>query len=116
MATSIISEDGVAEKEDIARRIPWGQFVTHPLALTVLFSYWVFSFVGFMLLSEIPSFLTEVLEYFICLTFVIILVLISKKQVLSQFYLTLLSLYQLCSLVNYLVYCQANMIGKLNKL
>lgn len=43
--------------------IPWCAFATTPQALILFLCHWCYSFVGFILLTEIPAFLTDVLDY-----------------------------------------------------
>lgn len=62
IACSIISDTGENLK-DVARRIPWGHFIRDPISRTLLFAYFTMSFIGFMVLSEIPSFLTAELDF-----------------------------------------------------
>ena len=62
VACSIIS-DTEANLKDVARRIPWGHFIRDPVSLTLLFAFYTMSFIGFMVLAEIPSFLTQELDF-----------------------------------------------------
>ena len=48
---------------EIARRIPWAAFFRHPVALTLLLAYWTNNWIAIMMLSEIPSYLTNVLHF-----------------------------------------------------
>ena len=43
--------------------IPWVAFFTTPASLTLFLNHFVYSFIGFMLLTEIPAFLTDALGY-----------------------------------------------------
>lgn len=43
--------------------IPWRAMLTHPAAIALFVSNWSFGWIGFMLLSEIPSFLVDILGY-----------------------------------------------------
>jgi hypothetical protein len=43
--------------------IPWLAFATRPEALVLFLCHWCYAFVGFILLTEIPAFLTEELGY-----------------------------------------------------
>jgi hypothetical protein len=43
--------------------IPWVAFATTPEALVLFLCHWCYSFVGFILLTEIPAFLTDELDY-----------------------------------------------------
>lgn len=58
VAFSIIS-DTREQEHDVARRIPWGHFLRNRTSLVLLLTWWVVAWIGFMMLSEIPSFLTE---------------------------------------------------------
>jgi MFS family permease len=51
------------EREDLAQRIPWKNFFTHPVSLTLFVNNWVYGFIGFTLLSEMPSFFTDILGF-----------------------------------------------------
>ncbi|CAM9221759.1 unnamed protein product, partial [Ectocarpus fasciculatus] len=62
VACSIINDTDDNLKE-VARRIPWGHFIRDPVSLTLLYAYFTMSFIGFMSLSEIPSFLTAELNF-----------------------------------------------------
>ena len=44
-ATAII-EDTKNSAKELARRIPWGYFLVHPASRTLLFAYWVMSWIG----------------------------------------------------------------------
>lgn len=46
-ATAII-EDTKDSAEELARRIPWGYFLGHPASRTLLFAYWVMSWIGIL--------------------------------------------------------------------
>ena len=41
---------------------PWGVWFSHPITLAMFFYNFVFGFINFMLLSEMPSFLQDVSE------------------------------------------------------
>lgn len=43
--------------------IPWCAFITTPQALILFLCHWCCAFIGFILLTEMPTFLTEVLNY-----------------------------------------------------
>lgn len=43
--------------------IPWVAMFTHPACLTLFLLNWVFGWIGFMLLTEMPSFLNDQLGY-----------------------------------------------------
>lgn len=43
--------------------IPWAAMFTHPACLTLFLLNWVFGWIGFMLLTEMPSFLNDQLGY-----------------------------------------------------
>jgi hypothetical protein len=62
VAYSIIS-DTRANEADAARRIPWGHFFRHPTARTMLLAWWVMAWIGFLMLSEMPSFLIQEFNY-----------------------------------------------------
>ena len=47
----------------LANRVPWQVFLTHPVALTLLINSFAFGFTNFLLLSEMPSYLKDVLGY-----------------------------------------------------
>eukprot|EP01036_Dinobryon_divergens_P026695 gene26696-35372_t len=58
---SLMSEE--IEKETLARGTPWKAFFTHPAALALLANNFTYGWVGFTLLSELPTYLTEVLGF-----------------------------------------------------
>jgi hypothetical protein len=39
-------EDTKDSAQELARRIPWGYFLAHPASRTLLFAYWVMSWIG----------------------------------------------------------------------
>jgi hypothetical protein len=43
------------------REIPWRAMFTHPTALTLFLNNWTFGWIGYMVLTELPSYLTDVL-------------------------------------------------------
>lgn len=45
------------------REIPWIPMLTHSASLCLLLSNWVFGWIGYMLLTELPSFLNDELGY-----------------------------------------------------
>lgn len=46
------------------REIPWRAMFTHPTTLTLFLNNWTFGWIGYMVLTELPSYLTDVLgEY-----------------------------------------------------
>jgi hypothetical protein len=49
------------ERSAARRNIPWKEFMTNRASLTLLLNAWSFGWIGFMLLSEIPAFLTDAL-------------------------------------------------------
>lgn len=53
----------LSDKEKLAERTPWLAFVTHPVALTLFLNSWANGWIGFTLLSEMPSYLTDVLGF-----------------------------------------------------
>lgn len=57
------SVDSFLQPPDLSTRIPWIPILTHRASLTLFLAYWVFGFIGFMLLSEMPSFLIQQLEF-----------------------------------------------------
>jgi hypothetical protein len=75
---SIVVPQNPQEQQEIAKRIPWGAFLTNPVSLTIIVVYatffWTSKFSLFLLLAlttilalmiqaEIPSYLTDVLGY-----------------------------------------------------
>jgi hypothetical protein len=58
---SQISDDG--HRVEIATRTPWKVFFTHPVSLTLFLNSWTAGWIGFTLLSEMPSYLTDVLGF-----------------------------------------------------
>lgn len=60
MSSHSISYDDTRANED---RTPWGVFLTHHVALTLLLNQFVYGWIGFTLLSEMPSYLTDVLGF-----------------------------------------------------
>jgi hypothetical protein len=52
-----------AGQEFNIREIPWIPMLTHPASLCLLLSNWVFGWIGYMLLTELPSFLNDELGY-----------------------------------------------------
>jgi MFS family permease len=53
----------LSDKEKMAERTPWIAFLTHPVALTLFINSWASGWIGFTLLSEMPSYLTDVLGF-----------------------------------------------------
>ena len=47
-SSTAIIEDTKENEKELARRIPWGYFLSHPAALTLLFAYWVMSWIGML--------------------------------------------------------------------
>jgi hypothetical protein len=47
----------------VISEIPWVAMFTHPASLCLFLLNWVFGWIGFMLLSEMPSFLNDQLGY-----------------------------------------------------
>lgn len=45
------------------REIPWVAMFTHPASLCLFLLNWVFGWIGFMLLTEMPAFLNDQLGY-----------------------------------------------------
>eukprot|EP00981_Chlorochromonas_danica_P015105 scaffold10498_cov179-Ochromonas_danica.AAC.7 len=63
-ATLSTAETGGNENHhNIAHRVPWKAFFTNPHSLTLLVNSWGYGFVGFTLLSEMPSFFTDELGF-----------------------------------------------------
>jgi len=62
-AANPYSAAAVAERREVARRTPWTAFLTHPASLVILCAQWVASWTNYMLMSEIPSFLTDDLGF-----------------------------------------------------
>lgn len=71
---SLVSTDGpvaVAEPAEtpvndsavLSGAVPWHIFFTHPVTLTLFVQAWVFGWVGYTLLSEMPSYLTDELGF-----------------------------------------------------
>eukprot|EP01034_Spumella_vulgaris_P021316 gene21316-27346_t len=58
---SQISDDG--HRAEVAARTPWATFFTHPVSLTLFLNSWTAGWIGFTLLSEMPSYLTDVLGF-----------------------------------------------------
>jgi len=54
---------GKFTKAELRARTPWGMFFTHPVALTLLFANFGYGWIGFTLLSEMPSYLTDILGF-----------------------------------------------------
>mmetsp|Transcript_9413 Transcript_9413/g.14194 ORF Transcript_9413/g.14194 Transcript_9413/m.14194 type:complete len:528 (-) Transcript_9413:55-1638(-) len=48
---------------EISRRVPWAAFFRHPTAWTLFFVYWCQNWIAYTMLSELPSYLTEVLGF-----------------------------------------------------
>lgn len=42
---------------------PWRQIFTHPASVTLLLNFWTFGWIGYMVLTEMPSFLNDELGY-----------------------------------------------------
>lgn len=66
VSTEIVYDPSTIKKGSCAGKpprprssIPWKGFFTHRASLTLLLNNWVFGWIGFMLLSEIPAFLTD---------------------------------------------------------
>jgi hypothetical protein len=55
----------VTEKKPkfVISEIPWVAMFTHPASLCLFLLNWVFGWIGFMLLTEMPSFLNDQLGY-----------------------------------------------------
>ena len=46
-----------------ASRTPWNMFWTNPAGLTLIINNWVYGWIGFLLLSEMPAYLQDVLGF-----------------------------------------------------
>ena len=53
----------VQSRINLAVHTPWRQFLTHPVALCLLAANFQYGWVNFTLLSEMPSFFTDVLGF-----------------------------------------------------
>lgn len=42
---------------------PWAAFFTHPASITLLVAYWTQNWIGYLILSELPTFFTEELGF-----------------------------------------------------
>jgi len=42
---------------------PWRQIFTHPASVTLLLNFWTFGWIGYMVLTEMPSYLNDELGY-----------------------------------------------------
>jgi hypothetical protein len=51
------------KKKFVISEIPWVAMFTHPASLNLFLLNWVFGWIGFMLLTEMPSFLNDQLGY-----------------------------------------------------
>jgi hypothetical protein len=38
---------------------PWRQIFTHPASVTLLLNFWTFGWIGYMVLTEMPSYLND---------------------------------------------------------
>jgi hypothetical protein len=56
-------EETEKKKKFVISEIPWVAMFTHPASLTLFLVNWVFGWIGFMLLTEMPSFLNDQLGY-----------------------------------------------------
>ena len=52
-----------APRRFAVREIPWKAIFTHPVALTLFLNMWTYGWIGYVTLTELPSFLTDVLGY-----------------------------------------------------
>jgi hypothetical protein len=48
---------------DVMRGTPWLAFFTHPASATLLVAYWTQNWIGYLILSELPTFFTEELGF-----------------------------------------------------
>jgi MFS family permease len=46
-----------------AASMPWKGFFTHPVSLTLLLNTWVYGYINFLLMTEVPSFLSDQLGF-----------------------------------------------------
>ena len=60
--TGEASEDATPPSE-VARRVPWAAFFLHPTSLTMIIVYWTQCWILYMVLTELPTYLTDVLHY-----------------------------------------------------
>lgn len=67
IGSSVIPEKPQEQREErpkfVISEIPWVAMFTHPASLCLFLLNWVFGWIGFMLLSEMPSFLNDQLGY-----------------------------------------------------
>ena len=49
------------------REIPWREIFSHPTSLTLMLNNWTFGWIGYMVLTELPTYLTDVLGTRWCL-------------------------------------------------
>jgi len=61
--SNLNNNNNIYQKEDLIQRTPWKQFFTHPIALSIYLSSFGFGWIGYTLLSEMPSYLTDVLGF-----------------------------------------------------
>jgi MFS family permease len=54
---------GPAVRRFAVNEIPWGVIFTHPVSLTLFMNMFTYGWIGYVMLTEIPSFLTDVLGY-----------------------------------------------------
>jgi hypothetical protein len=59
------SVDSSAGK-DGERAPPWLLFFTHPVAVTLFLNHWTYGWIGFLVLTELPSYLTDDLGMYCC--------------------------------------------------
>lgn len=57
-----VTEDATPPSE-VARRVPWAAFFIHPTSLTMIIVYWTQCWILYMVLTELPTYLTDVLHY-----------------------------------------------------
>lgn len=50
-------------KKDIANKVPWKKFFSHPAIITLFIANFLNGWIGFLLLSELPSFFEDILGF-----------------------------------------------------
>lgn len=56
-------DEDTGGKVDPFDHTPWRQFFTHAATLTLLFNHFTHGWIGFLLLSELPSYMTQELDF-----------------------------------------------------
>jgi hypothetical protein len=54
-------QKGVKKKGFSYDEIPWGEIFSNPVSLTLFFNMFTYGWIGYMVLTELPSYLTDVL-------------------------------------------------------